>query len=196
MFTTAVDNQTAVDIHVLQGERELAADCRSLARFKLRGIPPMPAGLPRVEVRFQIDANGILSVGARELRTASSRRIEVKPSYGLTDEEVERMLIDSFEHAEADFEARLLIDARNEAETVVVATEKALRRPDFEQIAAESLQPGERRAHRPGAGRAQAGHGGNDRAAIHNKTHDAQRGHTPSRRGRHEPQRARGARGT
>ncbi len=116
MFTTGVDNQTAVDVHVLQGERELAADCRSLARFKLRGIPPMPAGLPRIEVRFQIDANGILSVSARELRTGVEQTIEVKPSYGLTDEEVERMLIDSFEHAEADFEARLLIEARNEAE--------------------------------------------------------------------------------
>ena len=151
MFTTAVDNQTAVDIHVLQGERELAEDCRSLARFKLRGIPPMPAGLPRVEVRFQIDANGILSVGARELRTNIEQSIEVKPSYGLTDEEVERMLIESFEHAEADFEVRLLIEARNEAESVVTATEKSLRRPDFEQIAAESLQPGERSAHRGGA---------------------------------------------
>ena len=116
MFTTAVDNQTAVDIHVLQGERELVADNRSLARFKLRGIPPMPAGLPRVQVQFQIDANGILSVTARELRTDIEQTIEVKPSYGLTDEEVERMLLDSFEHAEADFAARLLIEARNEAE--------------------------------------------------------------------------------
>ena len=132
MFTTGVDNQTAVDVHVLQGERELAADCRSLARFKLRGIPPMPAGLPRIEVRFQIDANGILSVAARELRTGIEQTIEVKPSYGLTDEEVERMLIESFEHAEADFEARLLIEARNEAETVMHATEKSLRRPDFD----------------------------------------------------------------
>ena len=118
MYTTSVDNQTAVDIHVLQGERELVADCRSLARFKLRGIPPMPAGLPRIEVRFQIDANGILSVGARELRTGIEQTIEVKPSYGLTDQEVERMLIESFEHAQADFDARLLIEARNEAETV------------------------------------------------------------------------------
>ena len=99
MFTTGVDNQTAVDVHVLQGERELAADCRSLARFKLRGIPPMPAGLPRIEVRFQIDANGILSVEARELRTGIEQTIEVKPSYGLTEGEVERMLIESFEHA-------------------------------------------------------------------------------------------------
>lgn len=142
MFTSGVDNQTAVDIHVLQGERELAADCRSLARFRLRGIPPMPAGLPRIEVRFQIDANGILSVAARELRTNVEQTIEVKPSYGLSDEEVERMLIDSFEHAEADFEARLLIEARNEAESVVLATEKSLRRPDLALLAAE-LQPGE-----------------------------------------------------
>ena len=114
MFTTGVDNQTSVDIHVLQGERELANDCRSLARFKLRGIPPMPAGLPRIEVRFQIDANGILSVAASELRTNIAQTIEVKPSYGLTDQEVERMLIESFEHAQADIEARLLIEARNE----------------------------------------------------------------------------------
>ena len=144
MFTSGVDNQTAVDVHVLQGERELAADCRSLARFRLRGIPPMPAGLPRIEVRFQIDANGILSVSARELRTDLEQTIEVKPSYGLTDEEVERMLIESFEHAEADFEARLLIEARNEAETVINATEKSLRRPDFDRIAAEALEPDER----------------------------------------------------
>ena len=144
MFTSGVDNQTAVDVHVLQGERELAADCRSLARFRLRGIPPMPAGLPRIEVRFQIDANGILSVSARELRTGLEQTIEVKPSYGLTDQEVERMLIESFEHAEADFEARLLIEARNEAETVINATEKSLRRPDFDRIAAEAFEPGER----------------------------------------------------
>ena len=106
MFTTGVDNQTAVDIHVLQGERELVADNRSLARFKLRGIPPMPAGMPRVQVQFQIDANGILSVTATELRTNIEQTIEVKPSYGLTDEQVEQMLLDSFEHAEADFAAR------------------------------------------------------------------------------------------
>jgi molecular chaperone DnaK (HSP70) len=142
-FTTGVDNQTAVDIHVLQGERELAADCRSLARFRLRGIPPMPAGLPRVEVRFQIDANGILSVSARELRTGIEQHIEVKPSYGLTDEEVERMLIESFEHAEADFEARLLIDARNEAEAVVHATEKSLRRPDLAEFGGGELHEDE-----------------------------------------------------
>ena len=144
MFTSYADNQTAVDVHVLQGERELAADCRSLARFRLRGIPPMPAGLPRIEVQFQIDANGILSVSAKELRTSVEQTIEVKPSYGLTDEEVERMLIESFEHAETDFDARLLIEARNETETVIHATEKSLRRPDFDQLAAEALAPGER----------------------------------------------------
>jgi Fe-S protein assembly chaperone HscA len=143
MFTTGVDNQTAVDIHVLQGERELVADNRSLARFKLRGIPPMPAGMPRVQVQFQIDANGILSVTATELRTSIEQTIEVKPSYGLTDEQVERMLLDSFEHAEADFAARLLIDAKNEAESVVNATEKTFRSPDFADVARTELAPGE-----------------------------------------------------
>ena len=127
MFTTGVDNQTAVDIHVLQGERELVADNRSLARFRLRGIPPMPAGMPRVQVQFQIDANGILSVTASELRTNVEQTIEVKPSYGLTDEQVEQMLI----------------EVRNEAETIMQATEKTLRRPDFDQIAATLLTPAE-----------------------------------------------------
>jgi Fe-S protein assembly chaperone HscA len=170
MFTSFADNQTAVDVHVLQGERELAADCRSLARFRLRGIPAMPAGMPRIEVRFQIDANGILSVSARELRTGVEQTIEVKPSYGLTEQEVERMLIDSFEHAEADFEARLLIEARNEAETVILATEKSLRRPDFEQVAAESLEPGERAAIESALADAKRAIGGDDRAVIQQKT--------------------------
>jgi Fe-S protein assembly chaperone HscA len=143
MFTTAVDNQTAIDIHVLQGERELVADNRSLAKFKLRGVPPMPAGMPRVQVQFQIDANGILSVTARELRTDIEQAIEVKPSYGLTDEQVEQMLLDSFEHAEEDFEKRLLIEARNEAESVIRHTEKTLHAPDFAAIEGE-LSEGER----------------------------------------------------
>ena len=170
MFTTGVDNQTSVDIHVLQGERELAADCRSLARFRLRGIPPMPAGLPRIEVRFQIDANGILSVGARELRTEIAQTIEVKPSYGLTEEEVERMLIESFEHAEADVDARLLIEARNEAETVVHATEKSLRRPGFASIAAAELQPGERERIESALADLKQAMGGADRGAIQDGT--------------------------
>jgi molecular chaperone DnaK (HSP70) len=142
MFTTAVDNQTAVDVHVLQGERELVADNRSLARFRLRGIPAMPAGMARVQVQFQIDANGILSVTASELRTGVEQTIEVKPSYGLTDEEVERMLLESFDHAEADFAARLLVEARNEAEVVIAATEKTLHAPEFAQLSADLL-PGE-----------------------------------------------------
>ena len=169
MFTTFVDNQTAVDIHVLQGERELAGDNRSLARFKLRGIPPMPAGLPRIQVRFQIDANGILSVGARELRTGVEQAIEVKPSYGLTDEEVERMLLESFEHAESDIEARLLIEARNEAETVVRATEKSLSNPDLEG-AKEELAPGELSAIASALADLRSVMASGDRAAIETKT--------------------------
>jgi molecular chaperone DnaK (HSP70) len=172
MFTTAVDNQTAVDIHVLQGERELVADNRSLARFKLRGIPPMPAGLPRVQVQFQIDANGILSVTAAELRTGVEQTIEVKPSYGLTDEEVERMLLDSFEHAEADIEARLLIESRNEAESVILATEKSMRAPEFAEIVRSDLVPGERERIERALGRLKDALGSTDRQVIHEATHE------------------------
>lgn len=139
VFSTGVDHQTAVSLHVLQGERELVTDCRSLAQFTLRGIPPMPAGLPRIEVTFQIDANGILSVSARELRTGLEQTIEVKPSYGLSDQDVERMLLESFEHAEADLDMRQLIETRNEAESVINATEKSLRHPEFDVIAREAL---------------------------------------------------------
>jgi Fe-S protein assembly chaperone HscA len=171
MFTTGVDNQTAVDVHVLQGERELATDCRSLARFKLRGIPPMPAGLPRIEVRFQIDANGILSVEARELRTGIEQIIEVKPSYGLTEGEVERMLIESFEHAEADFEARLLIEARNEAETVILATEKSLRSPDLDEVARKELKAGELDRIRTALGDLKQVMSATEREVIHDRTH-------------------------
>jgi molecular chaperone DnaK (HSP70) len=171
MFTTGVDGQTAVDVHVLQGERELAADCRSLARFRLRGIPPMPAGLPRIEVRFQIDANGILSVSAKELRTDIAQAIDVKPSYGLTDAEVERMLIESFEHAEADFEARLLIDARNEAESIVFATEKSLRRPDFAQLTGHEVTPSEVASIEKAVAALKAAIAGTDREVIHAATH-------------------------
>lgn len=126
MFTTWVDYQTGIDIHVLQGERELVDDCRSLAKFTLKGIPPQPAGLPRIEVRFLIDANGILTVSARDQRTNQEQSIEVKPSYGLTDDQIEKMLLDSFEFAEEDVLKRQLIEARNEAETVMRAAEKAL----------------------------------------------------------------------
>jgi molecular chaperone DnaK (HSP70) len=171
MFTTFADNQTAVDIHVLQGERELVADNRSLARFKLRGIPPMPAGMPRVQVQFQIDANGILSVTARELRTDIEQTIEVKPSYGLTDDEVERMLLESFEHAETDFAARLLIDARNEAETVIQATEKSLRAQEFVELAKTELTPGEHERILSALADLKAGLNGPDREAIQQNTH-------------------------
>jgi Fe-S protein assembly chaperone HscA len=171
MFTTFADNQTAVDIHVLQGERELVADNRSLARFRLRGIPPMPAGLARVQVQFQIDANGILSVTAHELRTDIEQTIEVKPSYGLTDDEVERMLLDSFEHAEADFAARLLIEERNEAESVILATEKTLRSREFAEIAAHDLAAGEQQRIEAALAAVKAVIGGSDREAIHEKTH-------------------------
>jgi chaperone protein DnaK len=126
MFTTSVDDQTVVDLHVLQGERELAKDNRSLARFELSGIDPMPAGIPRIEVTFLIDANGILQVQAKELRTGKAAFIEVKPSYGLSDAEVERMIEESFAHAGEDVAARLLIETRNEADTVLRATERAL----------------------------------------------------------------------
>ncbi|HVJ05472.1 MAG TPA: Fe-S protein assembly chaperone HscA [Candidatus Saccharimonadales bacterium] len=120
-FTTGVEGQVSVAIHVLQGERELAKDCRSLARFDLKGIPPMPAGLPRIEVRFLIDANGILHVSAREQRSGKDAEIQVQPSYGLTDEQVENMILDSFDNAEKDLADRQLIEARNEAETILNA---------------------------------------------------------------------------
>src|ERR1035437_5008048 len=136
-FTTGVDGQTNVAIHVVQGERELAADCRSLARFDLKGIPPMSAGLPRIEVKFLIDADGILQVTAREQRSGMSAQIEVKPTYGLTDEQVESMILDSFDNAEADFAKRLLIEARNEAETILAAVERAPRSPAWAQLTGE-----------------------------------------------------------
>jgi len=136
-FTTGVEGQTNVAIHVLQGERELAKDCRSLARFDLKGIPPMPAGLPRIEVKFLIDANGILHVSARELRSGKEAEIEVQPSYGLTDEQVENMIIESFDNAEEDFRRRQVIEARNEAETILAALEKARKNPAWEQLSSQ-----------------------------------------------------------
>ena len=128
-YTTQIDGQANVAIHVLQGERELAKDCRCLARFDLKGIPPMQAGMPRIEVKFLIDANGILHVSAREQRSGKEAQIEVQPSYGLTDEQVESMILDSFDYAEEDFRQRQLIEARREAETILAAVEKGRKSP-------------------------------------------------------------------
>ena len=133
-FTTGVDGQTNVAIHVLQGEREMAKDCRSLARFDLKGIPPMSAGLPRIEVKFLIDANGILNVSAQELRSGKQAEVAVKPAYGLTDEQVETMILDSFDHAEEDVHLRQLVEARNEADTILSAVEKAPAHPAWQRL--------------------------------------------------------------
>jgi len=134
MFTTFIDGQTNVKIHVLQGERELVKDCRSLAQFDLKDIPAMVAGMARIEVKFLIDADGILSVSAQEQRTGKYQSIEVKPTYGLTDEQVEQMILESFEYAEADIEARLVIEARNEAETVLNATMKGISDDEYANL--------------------------------------------------------------
>ncbi len=157
MFTTAVDNQTHVDVHVLQGERELAADCRSLARFKLGPLQAQPAGMPRIEVTFLIDANGILNVTARDERTGREHSVDVKPSYGLTDDEIERMLEEAIDLGEQDLDRRLLIAARVDAEQILAALTKQLRefgalldadeRPALEGLAAslEEARRGEDR---------------------------------------------------
>ncbi|PYU37979.1 MAG: molecular chaperone DnaK [Acidobacteria bacterium] len=136
LYTTGVDNQTGIDIHVLQGERELAKDCRSLARFTLR-LPPAPAGLPRIELKFLIDANGILQVGAKDLRTGEQHSIEVQPSYGINDSEIERMLEESIEYAEQDFAERQVIEARTESESILAATAKALANPQAAALSVE-----------------------------------------------------------
>ncbi len=128
-YTTQVDGQANVAIHVLQGERELAKDCRSLARFDLKGIPAMAAGMARIEVKFLIDANGILHVSAREQRSGKESEIQVQPSYGLSDDQVESMILDSFDAAEEDFRQRQVIEARNEAATILAALEKGKKSP-------------------------------------------------------------------
>jgi molecular chaperone DnaK len=138
-FTTGVDGQTNVAIHVVQGERELAKDCRSLARFDLKGIPPMVAGLPRIEVKFLIDANGILRVSAREQRSGTEAQIDVKPTYGLTDEQVETMILESFDNAEQDITERQVIEAKNEAATILDAVEKGKKHPAWQQLSFAEL---------------------------------------------------------
>jgi Fe-S protein assembly chaperone HscA len=139
-FTTFVDNQTGVDIHVVQGERELAKDCRSLGRFQLSGVPPMPAGLPQIDVTFVIDANGLLQATAREIRSGKEARIEIKPSHGLSREEVDRMVLESIAHAREDFSARRMIDLANKADANLRHTRKGL------AAAGERLSPEQRAA--------------------------------------------------
>jgi molecular chaperone DnaK len=164
LFTTGVENQTGIDVHVLQGERELAKDCRSLARFQLR-VPSGPAGLARVEVKFLIDANGILQVAARDLRTGAQQTVEVQPSYGLNDAEIERMLEESIEFAEQDFTERQLIEARNDADTILRATEKTLADPRAPEPSDE-----ERRAIDDGVARLRAAVTGTDYKLIRQRT--------------------------
>jgi molecular chaperone HscA len=127
-FTTFADGQNGMDMHVVQGEREKVSDCKSLARFRLTGIPPMAAGMGRVEVVFALDADGLLTVSAKETTTGTTALVAVKPSYGLSDEEVGHMLLESMEHAELDMEERLLIEARVEAVRMVEATQTALKK--------------------------------------------------------------------
>jgi Fe-S protein assembly chaperone HscA len=136
-FTTAVDGQRNVLIHVLQGERELVKDCRSLARFDLKDIQPMAAGFARIEVRFLIDANGILNVTARDARTGKEQSVEVKPSYGLTEEQVEGMIRESLDNAEADMRERQVREARVEADNILGAIAKAQRNDAWEALSAE-----------------------------------------------------------
>jgi len=133
-FTTAVEGQRNVLIHVLQGERELVKDCRSLARFDLKDIQPMPAGFARIEVRFLIDANGILDVTARDARTGKEQTVEVKPSYGLTEEQVEGMIRESLDNAEADMRERQVREARVEADNILAATAKAQRNEAWDTL--------------------------------------------------------------
>ncbi|HQY60065.1 MAG TPA: Fe-S protein assembly chaperone HscA [Polyangiaceae bacterium] len=136
-YTTQEDNQTGFVLHVVQGERELVADCRSLARFTLKGIPPMPAGIARLDITFKVDADGLLTVHARETTTGIEQRVTVKPTYGLDDETVERMLIDALDHGEDDLRRRRVLEGRVEAERVLRATEQAL------VVDAALLVPGE-----------------------------------------------------
>ncbi len=139
-FTTYKDGQTALAIHVVQGERDLVADCRSLARFELRGIPPMAAGAARIRVTFTVDADGLLGVSAREQSTGVEARVDVKPSYGLSDDQIARMLQEGFATAGEDMRARALVEARVEADRMLMATRTAL------EADGDILPPGERQS--------------------------------------------------
>lgn len=160
-YTTQEDNQTGFEIHVVQGEREMVADCRSLARFTLKGIPPMPAGLAKLEVTFEIDADGLLSVHAKETTTGIEQTVNVKPSYGLDDEAVEQMLLDAFDHGEDDLRARRLAENRVEAHRILSATAKAV---DADRAL---LEPGEAARISAAMAALDAAAHGDDPARIH-----------------------------
>ncbi len=163
-FTTAVDGQRNVLIHVLQGERELVKDCRSLARFDLKDIAPVPAGLARIEVRFLIDANGILNVTARDGRTGKEQTVEVKPSYGLSEEQVEAMIRESFDKAEEDMRERQIREARVEADNILAATAKAQKSDAY-----AALSDNERRTIESAVRDVQSVYNGNDHHALNEK---------------------------
>jgi molecular chaperone HscA len=160
-FTTFKDGQTALAVHVLQGERELVSDCRSLARFELRGIPPMVAGAARIRITYQVDADGLLSVSARETRSGVEASIVVKPSYGLADDEVARMLSESFTSAQGDMLARALREEQVEAERIVLATQSAL------DVDGALLSPDERAAVDAAMDLVKATMASTDSAAVH-----------------------------
>jgi molecular chaperone HscA len=160
-YTTQEDRQTGFEIHVVQGERELAADCRSLARFTLRGIPPMPAGMAKLDVTFRVDADGLLTVHARELTTGIEQTVSVKPSYGLDDAAVEKMLMDAFDHGETDLKARRLAENRVEALRIASATKKAL------DVDRELLVAGERETIDRAIAALEAASAGDDPGRIH-----------------------------
>ncbi|HWL84793.1 MAG TPA: Fe-S protein assembly chaperone HscA, partial [Polyangiaceae bacterium] len=160
-YTTQEDNQTGFVIHVVQGERELAGDCRSLAHFTLKGIPPMPAGMAKLEVTFQVDADGLLGVHAKELVTGLEQKVAVKPSYGLDDETVEKMLLDALDYGEEDLLTRRIAENRLEAHRLVTATEKAVTSD------AELLEPGEKEAIEQAMAALAEAARGNDPAQMH-----------------------------
>jgi len=163
-FTTFKDGQTAMSFHIVQGERELVSDCRSLARFELKGLPPMAAGAARVRVTYQVDADGLLSVTARENTTGAEASVTVKPSYGLADADIERMLRDSFEHAKEDVHARALTEARVDAQRLLDATQSAL------AADAQLLNAEERSAIERALAALKAALGGSDHRAIKHST--------------------------